>query len=316
VEQKGAEIMSAPAASVTIGIPCFNCERWLRDAIASALAQTWSEKEVIVADDGSTDRSREIAREFGVRVRLIETDHRGGNHARNEILRHAKGDWIQYLDADDFLLPEKIARQFSEAGDLDACDVIYSPTLMDEAGKCEPSELDPELDIFAQWIAWQLPQTSGCLWRKQALERLGGWNETMPCCQEHELYLRAIQAGLRFRHAPTAKAIYRIWSNETVCRRDPCQVVRVKTKLLDELRAWMAARGLWHQTHAQLAGQACFEMSRTMARFDLTAARAYHKERKAARLIHLRGPAAPATYRWTYRLLGFQGAEKVARALR
>ena len=301
---------------VTIGIPCFNSARWLREAVESALQQDWREKEVIVVDDGSTDESLEILREFGAQITVVETPHRGSNFARNEILRRANGEWIQFLDADDFLLPQKISRQFSEANKGEGCDMIYSPALVDEAGKREESKLDLRADIYGQWIAWQLPQTGGCLWRKEALERLGAWNEKMPCCQEHELYLRALKADLSFCHSPSANAVYRIWSDTTLCRRDPRLVVKVKTGLIDDLRAWMQSRSLWTAQHNEIAARACFEMARTLARFDLAEARTYHRERKVAGLIQLGGPAAPSVYRLSYLLLGFFGAEKLARVLR
>jgi GT2 family glycosyltransferase len=305
-------------ALVSIGIPCFNNARWLAQAIESALAQSWPEKEVIVVDDGSTDDSAAIARSFGESVQLIVTENRGGNHARNRALRAARGEWMQFLDADDYLEPEKIARQFAEANDGTDADVIYSPTWIEDLGKetRQPSVIDTYLDDYGQWLAWQIPQTGGALWRKSALESIGGWKEGQPCCQEHELYLRALQAGLRFRFAPTPHAVYRIWSEQTVCRRDPRQVIRVRTELMDALQAWMQPRNLWTAEHARIAGQAFFEMSRTLAQHDLAEAAAYFRERKERGLIHLAGPAAPRGYRLAHRLLGFTAAEKLAAARR
>jgi nucleotide-binding universal stress UspA family protein len=301
---------------VTIGIPCFNAERWLRRAIESALAQTWPDCEVIVVDDGSLDGSLDVAREFGERIRLFRTDHRGANQARNEVLARASGDWIQFLDADDELEPEKIAQQFAEAAQGAGADVIYSPVWIETtAGEVTDrvvSDTSPQRDIFAQWLAWQIPQTGGALWRRSALESLGGWKEQQPCCQEHELYERALKAGLRFVYAPTPHAIYRVWSDETLCRKDPRLVVRVKTGLIDDLHAWMAERNLWTAEHERIAGRACFEMSRTIALYDLEEAAAYHAGRKARGLIHLEGPAAPRAYRLAYRALGFAMAEKLA----
>lgn len=299
---------------VTIAIPCFNAERWITACVESALAQTWQDREVIVTDDGSTDGSLAALENFGDAIRLIRTDHRGGNHARNQALKAASGEWVQFLDADDWLEREKLAQQFAEAADGAAADVIYSPTWMEDARtqSREPSEIDPKLDVFSQWLAWQLPQTGGCLWRKSALDALGGWKEDQPCCQEHELYLRALQAGLRFGFAPTPHAVYRLWSEQTVCRRDPHLVIRVKTALIDTLQTWMQERGLWKREHAEVAGRACFEMSRTLAKSDLADAAAYHRERAARGLIHLAGPAAPHSYRLAHRLLGFACAEKLA----
>lgn len=301
---------------VSIGIPCFNSERWLAGAIESALAQTWPACEVIVVDDGSTDRSREIARSFGEKVRVFETDHAGGNHARNVALREARGEWMQFLDADDYLEPEKIERQFAEANDGAEADAIYSPYWFERFGQVPPErwlgELDPKLDLFAQWLAWQLPQTGAVLWRKSALESLGGWKEGQPCCQEHELYLRALKAGLRFVFAPTAHAVYRLWSEDTVCRKDPRQTIRVKTALLDDAHGWLAERGRWTPQYQQITARACFEMSRTLARSDLAEAGQYHADRRARGLIAAEGPAAPLPYRIAYTLLGFPAAERLA----
>src|SRR5438552_830981 len=112
---------------VTIGIPCYNAARWLRQCIQSALDQRDVEPEVIVVDDGSTDESPAIAKEFGTRITLIEGGHRGGNHARNLVLQAATGEWIQYLDADDYLDPAKISTQFRETHNGAEADIIYSP---------------------------------------------------------------------------------------------------------------------------------------------------------------------------------------------
>src|SRR5690348_5590106 len=96
---------------VSVLIPCFNAERWIGQAIDSALTQSWAAKEVIVMDDGSTDDSLSIIRQFDRRIRWETGPNLGGNAARNQLLNLAHGSWIQYLDADDYLLPDKIACQ-------------------------------------------------------------------------------------------------------------------------------------------------------------------------------------------------------------
>jgi hypothetical protein len=300
---------------VTIGIPCYNAGRWIEACVRSALAQDWPEKEVIVVDDGSTDASREILHGFGDAIRLVEGGHRGSNRARNEVLRLARGEWVQFLDADDYLMPQKISRQLAGARN---CDAIYSPVWIENAttGTRELAAIDPRADIYTQWLAWQMPQTGGCLWLKSALEKIGGWNEAQPCCQEHELYLRALKNGLRFSFAPAPDAVYRIWSEETLCRRDPRQVVHVKTALMEDLRAWMCGRGLWQPCHAAAAAQAFFELSRTLAKYDLAEAAAYHAAHKRDGMMNATGPAAPPAYRLFYKALGFSNAEKIARILR
>ena len=139
---------------------------------------------------------------------------------------------------------------------------------------------------------------------------------SQPCCQENELYLRALIAGLRFAYAPTPGAVYRIWSEESLCRKDPLFVIRVRTGLFDALIAHLSEKHLLTETHRRELGRACFEMARTFAKQDIAGAAAYHTERKAKGLIHLGGPAAPLSYRVMYSLFGFAAAEKIARRLR
>src|SRR6516162_5899582 len=113
--------------SVSILIPCYNAERWIAHAIDSALAQTWNEKEVIVVDDGSTDSSLDVIRGFKDRIRWETGSHRGGGAARNRLLELAYGQWIQYLDADDYLLPNKIAHQMGFIAANMGLDVVFGP---------------------------------------------------------------------------------------------------------------------------------------------------------------------------------------------
>lgn len=312
---------SAKAAwppGVTIAIPCYNAERWLRQAVESALAQDVpGGVEVLVWDDGSTDGSPEVARAFEPRVRFAAGPNRGGNYARNRLLENARGKWIQFLDADDYLQPHKVRAQLEEAREQEP-DVIYSPVLEERWSEGRPlppvgAPLDPRADLFSQWFSWELPQTGAALWRREALVRLGGWNEQMPCCQEHELYLRAIQNGLRFRYTPTPGAVYRIWSEQTVCRKDPVQVIHARNQLFDRMIEWMRTRGKWREEHRRVAGRICFEMARTWARHDIAAATSYFKKRRDEGLIAMEGPAAPAHYRQLSRLLGFRQTETLAR---
>lgn len=94
---------------VSIIIPCYNAERWVAEAIQSCLDQTYSPIEIIVIDDGSTDKSLEVIKSFGHKIRWETGPNQGGNVARNRGLELAKAEWLQYLDADDYLLPDKIA---------------------------------------------------------------------------------------------------------------------------------------------------------------------------------------------------------------
>ena len=305
---------------VTIGIPCYNAAQWIAASVQSALDQTWPDTEVIVVDDGSTDGSVDVLQKFGSSIRVIQASHGGANRARNTVLKVASGEWIQYLDADDYLLPGKIERQFAEAGSPEEADVIYSPILLEEwkDGRALPLKdepIDSTTDVYSQLLRWQLPQTGGGLWRKAVFEAIGGWDEDPAIlCDEHDCYLRALQAGKRFVFAPTPGAVYRIWSEQTRCHQDQPAVIAGRTAVSEALRAWLRNRGQWTPAHKDALGQSFLEMARKLASNDLAFAARYHATRK--RDIHLAGPAAPQTYQFAYRALGFRAAELLARALR
>ncbi len=286
-------------------------------AIESALAQTWPNKEVIVVDDGSTDGSRSVIESYGDKIRYEFGPNRGGNPCRNRLLELASGEWIQFLDADDFLLPEKVAKQIEIAFEAD---VIYGPILLRTETLPHSTEKlnipDASADLYEQWIRWQLCQTGGVLWRREALLQIGGWNESFVCCQDNEVCLRAIKAGLKFAYCSVPGSVYRTWSEDTVCRKNPRNVIQVKTKLMDEMLEWLENNGFFTEQHAIAAGQASFEMARTLAKSSISDAARYSKVQKAKGIWYPIGPAAPTGFRLVLKILGFQMAEITAKYVR
>jgi glycosyltransferase involved in cell wall biosynthesis len=298
--------------AVSILIPCHNNEAWISKAIDSALAQSHPAHEVIVLDDGSTDGSLDIIKSYDARVRWESTTNRGGNAARNHLLSLATGDWIQFLDADDYLKPDKIEQQFTliEPG----VDAIYGSVTLEfwndgELAGEEISTVDPSRDIYTHWFNWQLAQTGAVLWRADALRGIGGWNEAFPCCQDNELCLRALEAGLAFRLSADAGAVYRIWSGGTVSRKNPQRLVRVKTELLDRMIDWLSRRGELENRHVEMAAAACFRMARSLAADDLANALPYVKERRKKGCFLCPRSDVPLPYYLLYKMLGFRAAE-------
>ena len=307
---------------VSILIPCFNAERWIAQAIESALAQSWRPIEVIVVDDGSTDGSAGIIRTYANRIRWESRPHAGANPARNRLLELAGGEWVQYLDADDYLLPDKVekyARQLT-AREADT-DVLYGPATLElwSDGTVERS-VTPIPEPHDPWILlarWYLPQTGAPLWRKQAILDAGGWKPDQPCAQEHELYLRLLMSGKRFTYQPENGAVYRYWTTNTVSRRDNPELRRQRLAVLARAEAHLAAAGALTPARIEAIN---------LTRFA-TARQAWHEDRQEARAIMAAvsrsqpafvpsGPAAPRRYRRLYQWFGFEASEQIADWLR
>ena len=228
---------------VSILIPCYNAERWIAHAIHSALAQTWNEKEVIVVDDGSTDSSLDVIRQFRGCIRWETGPNRGGGAARNRLLELASGKWIQYLDADDYLLPNKIAAQAEFITTHPDLDVVFGPITIEywseHRTRRELLEIPEPYDPWVLLASWRLPQTGAPLWRKQVIVDVGGWKPDQPCCQEHELYLRLLIGGKLFAYHPTNGAVYRQWSTDTLSKRNVSEVHRGRLEIEQRLEDYL-----------------------------------------------------------------------------
>jgi glycosyltransferase involved in cell wall biosynthesis len=111
-----AESLDTMTPLVSILIPAYNAERWICSTIGSALRQTWPRKEIIVVDDGSKDSTFQLAcRHEAHNLKVVRQDNMGGGSARNRLLSLAQGDYIQWLDHDDQLAPDKIELQMRQA---------------------------------------------------------------------------------------------------------------------------------------------------------------------------------------------------------
>ena len=203
---------------VSIVIPCYNAEAWVGAAIESALAQTWRATEIIVVNDGSKDRSLEIARGFEPRnVQVFDQPNAGAAAARNAGLRRARGEYIQYLDADDLLAPDKIARQLAvlqPAGGRalsssawarfhhNPADAQFSPqpNWRDLSG-VEFLQLHYEEGCMMQPAAWLAPRT--------LLERAGSWDESLSLNDDGEYFARVMLAAERIVFCGEARSYYR-----------------------------------------------------------------------------------------------------------
>jgi glycosyltransferase involved in cell wall biosynthesis len=302
--------------TVSILIPCYNADRWIAQAIQSALDQTYPHKEVIVVDDGSTDRSLEIIQSFGDRIRWSAQPNQGGNIARNRLLELSTGEWLQYLDADDYLLPDKITQQVDYLAQAPNADVIYSPSVIefyDERSRQEVLPIPTPHDPFILLARWYLPQTGSPLWKRQAIVDVGGWKVDQPCCQEHELYLRLLMAGKQFAYCEDAGAVYRQWSESTVCKRDLSETRRRRFAIQDQLEQFLKARSTLTPARLQAINQARFESARLIWLSDrLWAARIIAHIHQTNPSFIPSGYAAPTFYQVTYKLLGFSLAEQIA----
>lgn len=302
---------------VSILIPCYNAERWIAQAIQSALDQTYPNKEVIVIDDGSSDRSLEVIKSFGNQIRWETGENRGGNTTRNRLLELSTGEWLQYLDADDYLLPDKLEKQVQYLHQCPEVDVLYSPSILEywnnENTRQEILPIPQPHDPWILLARWYLPQTNSPLWRKQAIIDVGGWKPNQLCCQEHELYLRLLMAGKKFEYYSEPGSVYRQWSESTVCKRDKSETRRQLLKIQDKIESYLKNQNQLTPERQDAINQARFECARLIWLTNRQwATEIITKIQETDKSFIPSGQAAPKSYCLIYKLLGFMIAEKFA----
>lgn len=241
--------MTAPLVSIVI--PCFNAARWIEETIRSALAQTWPRCEIIVIDDGSTDDSLARAQAFAARgVRVVSQPNRGASAARNHGLHLAGGDFIQFLDADDLLAPDKIARQLERAAREPAGTVFTArwgrfTTDPTQAHFAEANPLFADLapgdylmryasnDCMMHPAAWLAPRA--------LIERAGPWDEQLSLNDDGEFFARLAAASERIAYCPAAVSLYRSRIVGSLSaqrsRRHLESAFRALTRIADHMRA-------------------------------------------------------------------------------
>ena len=273
-----------------------------------------------MADDGSTDGTSEIVRSFGGRVQLLQLPHRGGNITRNVLLDAARGEWLQYLDADDYLFPNKIADQMESLGTTaGAVDVVYSPfVLRYESTRQEiRGRLKMDRDIFSRFIYWQSLWTGALLLRRSAVIEVGRWKEDQVACQEHELLLRLLCAGKQFALWNQAAAVYRYHTTNTVSRKDPLRTIRLRMELTDQCERFLKESKRMLPQHRKALYTARMECARSAWNVDPDYARRLAREATTTgRWMVSDSAALPKGFQFTSLLFGFGLAQKIAAARR
>jgi glycosyltransferase involved in cell wall biosynthesis len=207
------------APLVSILIPAFNARSTLRDTLRSAIGQTWRPTEIIVVNDGSTDDTEAIAQEFVPRgVRVVTQSNGGAAAARNKALSLSKGDYIQWLDADDLLAPDKIEQQMRA---LDRCSgravlssawgrfwhrparAQFNPTGL----WCDLTPLEwllrkMEDNVFMQTATWLVP--------RRVTEAAGPWDTRLLGDDDGEYFCRVLLSSDQVRFVPAATVLYRV----------------------------------------------------------------------------------------------------------
>jgi glycosyltransferase involved in cell wall biosynthesis len=315
--------MTLPRISVVI--PAYNAEEWIGAAIASVFAQAYPSElvELIVVDDGSTDATVAItqtllAARTGTHG-VLHTSHGGPGVARNLGWQSAQNEWIQFLDADDLLEPDKLALQaeYTQAASPDIA------ALFSEWGR-----LLPQGNVWTQQIPWVTPkvgadalldllrsdnfiQVSSLLMRRAWLQKVGGYIPAYLLIEDVDLLMRMVIQGGTLQ--PVLAGHPLSWYRQrdaSLSRQNQAEFVKgcVRNLRLAESH-WRSENVLTPHRQAFLAN-AYFSSARALAAADSQAFESILQSLYAIEPQYT--PSAPASLRWLSRLIGYRSAEQLA----
>ena len=287
---------------VSILIPAYNAADWIAETIQSAIGQTWPRKEIIVVDDGSKDRTAEVARRFASKqILVVSKENQGAAAARNHALHLSQGDYIQWLDADDLLAPDKVEAQIAGLRECDGKRTLLSSSwacfnYRPQRARFIPTPLWQDLSPV-EWLFRKIAknlhmQTATWLTNRELSEAAGPWDTRLLSDDDGEYFCRVLLASGGTRFVPEAKVFWRNTPSDRLGhigasnKKREATVVSMKLHIqylrsLEE--SGRVQSGLPH-LYAKLAGCICIQSGRILVAELQEIAAELHGKLEAPRL--------------------------------
>ncbi len=237
------------ALAISVIIPCFNAAATIDQTIESALQQADVSLDIVIIDDGSTDRSLAITRSFEPGVRVVTGPNLGASAARNRGIADTTGEWIVFLDADDLLNSGTLRRRLETAeatgADVVVCDwqefLDSGDGAVDGAVRSvDLAALEADAELACATHVWAT--TAALMYRRSLVEKIGGFREDLPVIQDARFLFDAAYHGARFAHSTHFGARHRILP-QSLSRRDPARFWRDCLLNGTQIEALWRARG-------------------------------------------------------------------------
>jgi len=233
---------------VSIVIPVYNAEKYLRECIESALNQTYKNIEVIAVNDGSTDDSLKILNEFSNRISIISKTNGGTASALNTGIRHMKGEWFKWLSADDSLYSNAIEELIFEVKKLENkknCILYSNYDIINSESKVIKQFIEPNynelttFDFNTLLLDHYIGNGTTSLIHKKALDEYGLFDENIGGFEDYELWLRfCLLHNCRLHLIPKILAKYRVHETQLtkILHDDSIKnAEKIRKKILDSL---------------------------------------------------------------------------------
>lgn len=301
---------------VSVIIPCYNVEDYIDECLRSILDQDHADLEVICVDDGSKDSTVAHIQAMqqqprGACIRLIQQANSGATAARNRGLRESSGEYIQFMDADDLLMPRKIGHQARLAIKHEKPDLIVgSFWILNAKGDLIQERFYTRRgDLWIHLMRTDLGNTISNLWKRSVVEAVGGWDETMRSSQEYDLMFRILRITENVLFDTELYTIVRKRETGSITQTNLggnwIRYVGLRTRIIDHLKERRAPAEM-AQFH-----QFLFDSIRVLYEHDAQAALKFHDEHLPKDFRPQPSPTTRSTYLSLYNMLGFRNTQRL-----
>lgn len=300
---------------ISVIVPCYNVASFIEDGLRSVLQQTMPPKEIICVDDCSKDETIKIIRrlqeEFPNKISLyINEKNRGATYTRNRGLVIARGEYVQFFDADDLLYPDKFQHQANVIEKSNKRpDIVVSNFKRKYLNGSEKIYLTPERDPWCALIKALMGITSANLYRREKVLEVKGWAEDLASSQEYEMMFRMLKAGAEVVFDPTVVCINRDRETGSITKSNPKEKWKRYLKLRADVYEYLVSRQMNTEERKQIYLDSMFDAIRILYKYDPAEAIRLHHQ-----YIDKLGKPNPTLstskrYLSIYNLFGFRIAE-------
>lgn len=302
-----------PETLVSIIVPCYNVASCVADSLRSLDAQTYGGLQVICVDDGSTDATLQVLRDWqqitALESVVVHVANGGASMARNKGMELVKGQWIQFLDADDILYPEKIATQMTLVENAQLSELVVGDYVKIREGKQEKG-----IGEKPSWLGLmnsRLGITSANLWRAEAVRSAGGWNEQLDSSQEYDLMFRMLKNKAHVLYDHGCNTEIHVRPNQSISELNKGQNLIRFVELRRQILEYVKKEHVYEELDPFY--QSFFDAIRMLYPYDSQAAQELHSSYIKGAFKPRESEVTTKSYLAVYNKLGFKAAEQLKR---
>lgn len=305
--------------TVSVIIPCFNAAEHLHRCINSLLVQEYRISEIICVDDGSTDSTHEILLDIAGKhpslIKIINQQNGGACKARNTGLNSATSDYIQFLDADDCLLPSKIRKQMELVAASPEVELIAGNYIRIVNGSEERIEVYRK-DPWIALIRGRLGCTCSNLFLRSALMKVNGWKESLKSSQEADLMFRLLSLGLKVGYDEQFSTQVYVQTSGSISTVNMATNLERYIEIRKEIFLWLKEKGHLTDERNRELGAFILGSLRMLFAHDKALAIHVHNDLFAPNFEAVDSPQNSKPFIMMYKLLGFASAQGLMKRLR